>query len=97
MGTRTTPVRKNTDFVVKSGPVSGSVHLVGRAAGRPPRRPRVGVERGWRKDLAARAGDAAGEDDDHRPAGATACQFRFRPVTKTGEGARSQVVAFVVQ
>jgi hypothetical protein len=85
-----------TDFAAKAGPVSGSVHLVARSADR-----RAGYEWQWSPDggktwTPAPVTLQAKTTIVGLPV-ATACQFRFRPVTKTGEGAWSQVVTFVVQ
>jgi hypothetical protein len=96
MTTRAPYVRRQADFAVKSGPVSGSVHLVARAAER-----RAGYE--WQSSVdGGKTWQLAPVTLQARttitglPVG-TACQFRFRPVTKTGEGEWSHVVTFVVQ
>jgi|SRR5579883_518144 len=96
MSTRRTPVQKKPEFAVTSGPVSGSVHLVARASGR-----RAGYE--WESSVdGGKTWQLAPVTLQARtvltglPVG-VACQFRFRPVTKTGEGAWSQAVTFVVQ
>jgi hypothetical protein len=96
MSTRKARANTKTDFEAKIGPVSGSVHLVARAASH-----RAGYEWQWSGD--------GGKTWQPAPVTlqakttivglpvATSCQFRFRPVTRTGEGAWSQVVTFVVQ
>jgi hypothetical protein len=85
-----------TDFEAKSGPVPGSVHLVARAAD-----PRASYEWQWSPDGGKTWQPApvtlqAKTTITGLPVAAS-CQFRYRPVTKTGEGAWSQVVTFVVQ
>ena len=96
MSSKKARANTKTDFEAKSGPVSGSVHLVARAADR-----RAGYEWQWSADggktwTPAPATLQAKTTIVGLPV-ATSCQFRFRPITKTGEGAWSQVVTFVVQ
>ena len=96
MNTKKQGANTKTDFEAKSGPVSGSVHLVARAADR-----RAGYEWQWSPDGGKTWQPApvtlqAKTTITGLPVAAS-CQFRYRPVTKTGEGAWSQVVTFVVQ
>ena len=97
MSTKKSTASTKTDFAAKAGPVSGSVHLVARAADHR----RAGYEWQWSGDggktwQLALVTLQAKTTITGLPV-ATSCQFRFRPVTKTGEGAWSQVVTFVVQ
>jgi hypothetical protein len=96
MSTRKLRSGTRTDFEARVGPVSGSVHLIARSAAR-----RAGYEWQWSVDGGKTWQPAAvtlqAKTTITGLPVATSCQFRFRPVTKTGEGAWSQVVTFVVQ
>ena len=79
---------------------AGRRHRLGEARrrlGGAPRVVRVGVQHRRRQDLGRRAVDAAGEDDRRRAAPGATVQFRYRPVTKTGEGDWSQPVSLLVK
>jgi acyl dehydratase len=96
MGLKQTASRNKTNFAAKPGTTTGSVQLVAKAAAR-----RASYEWQWSADggknwttspstLQART-TLAGIPS------ATVGQFRYRAVTKTGEGDWSQVVTLLVK
>lgn len=95
MSIRKAPARTKTDFSARSGATSGTAHLVARAISR-----RASYEWQWSRD----AGKTWNEAPSTLQAKTTisglpvavACQFRFRAVTRTGEGDWSQVVTLLV-
>jgi hypothetical protein len=96
MSVRRPPTHTKNDLVAKPGAVSGSVHLVARAASR-----RASYEWQWSSDggktwQTAPATLQARTTLTGLPVAAT-CQFRFRAVTKTGEGEWGQVIALLVK
>jgi len=96
MSVKKTPKRIKVTFVAKAGPISGSVHLVAKAAA-----PRASYDWAWSAD--------GGKTWTQAPSTlqakttilglpiATTCEFRYRVVTKAGEGDWSQVITFVVK
>jgi hypothetical protein len=96
MSVKKPPVHTKHDFVAKSGAVSGSVHLVAKAVSR-----RASYEWQWSPD--------GGKTWTQSPSTlqsrttilglplAVTCQFRYRAVTKVGEGDWSQVITFLVK
>jgi hypothetical protein len=96
LAVRKTPLRVKLGFTAKPGPVTGSVHLSARAAGR-----RASYEWEWSADggktwTLLPSTLQAKTTVPNLPVG-TSCSFRFRPVTRTGEGDWSQVVAMLVK
>lgn len=96
MAVRKTPIRVKVGFTVKPGPVTGSVHLAARAAGR-----RASYEWEWSADggktwTLLPSTLQAKTTVPNLPVG-TNCAFRFRAVTKTGEGDWSQIVTMLVK
>ena len=95
MSVRKAPVLNKADFTAKPGPVSGSVHLVARATRR------ASYEWQWSAD--------GGKTWTLAPVTmqaktilvglpvAASCLFRFRVVTKVGEGEWSQSAALIVK
>jgi hypothetical protein len=96
MSVKKPAVRTRHDFVAKPGATSGSVHLVAKAASR-----RASYEWQWSPD--------GGKTWQQAPATlqakstllglpvATSCLFRYRAVTRVGEGDWSQVISFIVK
>jgi hypothetical protein len=96
MTMRKVTVHAKAPFVAKPGPVSGSVHLVARAASR-----RASYEWQWSgdggKSWTSGATTLQAKTTLTGLPVATSCQFRHRAVTKTGEGDWSQVVVLIVK
>jgi hypothetical protein len=96
MSVRKPRSRTKTDFAAKAGATSGTVHLVAKAPSH-----RASYEWQWSAD--------GGKTWQQAPSTlqakttilglpvATTCVFRFRAVTKVGEGDWSQVITFVVK
>ena len=89
-------VRSKHEFTAKAGPTSGSVHLVAKAAA-----PRGAYEWQWSADGGKTWTPAPTTLQSKTtilllPLGVN-CQFRFRPVLKTGEADWSQVVSLIVK
>jgi len=96
LAVRKTAIRIKLGFTAKAGPVSGSVHLAARAAGR-----RASYEWQWSADggktwTSLPSTLQAKTTVPNLPVGTT-CSFRYRAVTKTGEGDWSQVIALLVK
>jgi hypothetical protein len=96
MSTRRVPVRSKAPFSARPGAVSGSAHLLARSAGT-----RASYEWEWSSDggktwIAATPSLQAKTTITGLPVGAS-CQFRYRPVLKTGPADWSQPVTLVVQ
>lgn len=96
LSVRKTPVRVKLGFTAKPGPVTGSVHLSALAAGR-----RASYEWQWSADggktwTILPSTLQAKTTVPNLPVG-TNCSFRFRAVTKTGEGDWSQVITMLVK
>ena len=96
MGQRKAAARTKAGFAAKAGPVSGSVRLVAKSVSH-----RASYEWQWSADggktwTSAPSTLAARTTISGLPI-ATTCSFRFRAVTKAGEGDWSQTVAFVVK
>ncbi len=84
-----------TDFEVKQGPVSGSVHLVARAE---PTRASYQWEYGTEEGAWTPLDPTVRSDAKlHGLTSALPYFFRYRAVTKAGIGNWSQVVSFLVQ
>jgi hypothetical protein len=96
MAVRKAPVRTKAPFAAAPGPVSGSVHLAVRAAGK-----RASYEWEWSSNggstwVTAAPTLQAKTTITGLPV-ATTCQFRFRSVTKAGASDWSQVITIVVK
>jgi hypothetical protein len=96
LAVRKTAIRIKLGFTAKPGPVTGSVHLSARSAGR-----RASYEWAWSADggktwTPLPSTLQAKTMVPNLPVG-TNCSFRFRAVTKTGEGDWSQVVTLLVK
>ena len=96
MSVKRSPARTKSDFEAKAGPVSGSVHLVVRAPAR-----RASYEWQWSIDGGKTWQQAPGTLQAKTtiaglPMGVV-CEFRFRSITKGGEGDWSQVIQFLVK
>jgi len=96
MTVRKTPIRVKLGFTANPGVVSGSVHLAARAVGR-----RASYEWQWSADggktWTVLPGTLQAKTTvPNLPVG-TNCSFRFRAVTKTGEGDWSQVITLLVK
>jgi hypothetical protein len=96
MGVKQSPARTKTAFEAKPGPTSGSVQLVAKAAAR-----RASYEWQWSADggktwTTSPATLQARTTISGIPT-ATVGQFRYRAVTKAGEGDWSQVVTLLVK
>jgi hypothetical protein len=90
------PTRVKVDFIAKPGPVTGTVKLVAKAAA-----VRAGYEWAWSPDAGKTWTQVpttlqAKTTITGLPVG-TSCSFRYRPVTKAGEGDWSQVVVLLVK
>jgi hypothetical protein len=96
MNVRQSPARIKVPFSAKPGKVSGSVDLAVKAAA-----PRASYEWEWSGDgghtwTPVAPTLQAKTTITGLPVGTT-CQFRYRPITKTGPGDWSQVIALVVK
>jgi len=96
LAVRKTAIRIKLGFTAKAGPVSGSVQLAARAAGR-----RASYEWQWSADggktwTSLPSTLQAKTTVPNLPVG-TNCSFRYRAVTKTGEGDWSQVISLLVK
>ncbi len=93
---RKAAVRQKGTFAAKPGPTSGTVHLTGKVTAR-----RSAYEWEWSADAGKTWTNLpvtmqAKAIVPNLPVG-TVASFRFRPVTKTGEGDWSQVVTLLVK
>jgi hypothetical protein len=96
MTVRKAPLRTKAQFAAKAGPISGTVHLVARAAA-----VRSAYEWEWSSDggktwTGVAATLQAKTTITGLPAN-TSCQFRYKAVTKTGEGDWSLPVVLLVK
>jgi hypothetical protein len=96
MSVKKAAVRNKTDFAARPGPTSGTVHLIAKAATH-----RASYEWQWSADGGKTWQQAPSTLQSRTtllalPLSVT-CQFRFRPVTKTGEGDWSQVISLLVK
>jgi hypothetical protein len=96
MSVKKPPAHTKHDFVAKSGATSGSVHLVAKAVSR-----RASYEWQWSPDGGKTWTQAPSTLQSRTtilalPLAVT-CQFRYRAVTKVGEGDWSQVITFLVK
>jgi hypothetical protein len=96
VGVRKTAVRKPRVFDVKQGPVSGSASLVAATAGKRSSYEWETSTDGGKTWVLARSTLQARATVTGLPSGASV-QFRYRAVTKTGEGDWSQPLAFLVK
>jgi hypothetical protein len=96
MNVRKVAVHTKPDFTAKAGAASASVRLVAKAAAR-----RASYEWQWSADGGKTWTLAATTLQSKTTIGAlplgVSCQFRYRPVTKTGEADWSQAVAMIVK
>lgn len=96
MSVRKTPIRIKLGFTATPGAVTGSVHLAARSVAR-----RASYEWAWSADAgktwtALPSTLQAKTTVPNLPVG-TSCAFRFRAVTKAGEGDWSQVITMLVK
>jgi hypothetical protein len=96
MGVKKSPTRTKVGFTAKAGAVSGAVHLVAKAEAS-----RASYEWQWSGDggktwTTVPVTIQARTTITGLPV-ATSCLFRYRPVTKRGEGDWSQVVTLLVK
>jgi hypothetical protein len=96
MTVRKAPLRTKAQFAAKAGPISGTVHLVAKAAA-----VRSAYEWEWSADGGKTwTGVPATLQAKTTIIGlpvSTACQFRYKAVTKTGEGDWSLPVVLLVK
>jgi hypothetical protein len=96
MSVKKASLRPKTDFAAKAGATSGSVHLVAKAAAHRASYEWQSSADGGKTWQSAPATLQAKATVTGLPP-ATTCLFRYRPVTKVGEGDWSQVVSFIVK
>ena len=95
MGVRKTPTRAPRTFEAKPGTVSGSAKLVAASAGRASYEWQYSIDGGKTWVIAPATLQAKTTIPGLTPA--STVQFKYRAVTKTGEGDWSQAVSLIVK